>query len=208
MRVIGVTGGVGAGKSTVLGILEEEFQAYVIQADQLGHILMEPGEECYDAVIALFGKEIIKKDKTIDRRRISDVVFTDKDMLLKLNGIIHPAVKQRILRLLGEQKEAGRGICVVEAALFLVERAADAIGEENYQEFCDEVWYVYTEEEIRIRRLMESRGYSREKSLGIIRNQVSDQVFREHTDYVIENNGDLSDTRRQIREGIERNETL
>ena len=105
MRVIGVTGGVGAGKSTVLGILEEEFQAYVIQADQLGHILMEPGEECYDAVIALFGKEIIKKDKTIDRRRISDVVFTDKDMLLKLNGIIHPAVKQRILDLLGEQKD-------------------------------------------------------------------------------------------------------
>ena len=129
MRVIGVTGGVGAGKSTVLGILEEDFQAYVIQADQLGHILMEPGEECYDAVIALFGKEIIKKDKTIDRKRISDVVFTDKDMLLKLNGIIHPAVKQRILDLLGEQKDAGRGICVVEAALFL---------EENYQEFCDE----------------------------------------------------------------------
>ena len=94
MRVIGVTGGVGAGKSTVLGILEEDFQAYVIQADQLGHILMEPGEECYDAVIALFGKEIIKKDKTIDRRRISDVVFTDKDMLLKLNGIIHPAVSR------------------------------------------------------------------------------------------------------------------
>ena len=87
MRVIGVTGGGGAGKSTVLGILEEDFQAYVIQADQLGHILMEPGEKCYDAVIALFGKEIIKKDKTIDRRRISDVVFTDKDMLLKLNGI-------------------------------------------------------------------------------------------------------------------------
>ena len=85
------------------------------------------------------------------------------------------------------------------AALFL---------EEIYQEFCDEVWYVYTEEEIRIRRLMESRGYSREKSLGIIRNQVSDQVFREHTDYVIENNGDLKGTRRQIREGIERNETL
>ena len=199
MITIGITGGVGAGKSTVLGILEKEFDAYVIQADLLGHVLMEPGEECYDAVIALFGKEIIKKDKTIDRRRISDVVFTDKDMLLKLNGIIHPAVKQRILRLISEQREAGRKLCVVEAALFL---------EERYQEFCDEVWYVYTEEEIRIQRLMESRGYSRDKSLGIIRNQVSDQVFRENTDYVIENNGDLEDTRRQIREGIERNETL
>ena len=199
MRVIGVTGGVGAGKSTVLGILEKDFNAYVIQADLLGHVLMEPGEECYDAVIALFGKQIIKKDKTIGRRRISDVVFTDKDMLSKLNGIIHPAVKRRILRLIGEQREKGRGLCVVEAALFL---------EERYQDFCDEVWYVYTEKEIRIQRLMENRGYSREKSLGIIRNQVSDQVFRENTDRVIENNGDLEDTRRQIREGIERNETL
>ncbi|MEQ2370602.1 dephospho-CoA kinase [Blautia sp. CLA-JM-H16] len=199
MRVIGVTGGVGAGKSTVLGIMEKDFGAYVIQADQIGHILMEPGEECYDAVIGLFGKETIKKDKTIDRKRISDVVFTDKEMLLKLNGIIHPAVKSRILRLIQEQREAGREICVVEAALFL---------EEKYQEFCDEVWYVYTEEEIRIQRLMENRGYSREKSLGIIKNQVSDQVFRENTDYVIENNGDLLETRRQIREGIERNETL
>ena len=199
MRVIGVTGGVGAGKSTVLGIMEKDFGAYVIQADQIGHILMEPGEECYDAVIGLFGKETIKKDKTIDRKRISDVVFTDKEMLLKLNGIIHPAVKSRILRLIQEQREAGREICVVEAALFL---------EEKYQEFCYEVWYVYTEEEIRIQRLMENRGYSREKSLGIIKNQVSDQVFRENTDYVIENNGDLLETRRQIREGIERNETL
>ena len=199
MRVIGVTGGVGAGKSTVLGIMEKDFGAYVIQADQIGHILMEPGEECYDAVIGLFGKETIKKDKTIDRKRISDVVFTDKEMLLKLNGIIHPAVKSRILRLIQEQREAGREICVVEAALFL---------EEKYQEFCDEVWYVYTEEEIRMQRLMENRGYSREKSLGIIKNQVSDQVFRENTDYVIENNGDLLETRRQIREGIERNETL
>ena len=105
MRTIGITGGVGAGKSTVLAFLEKKYDAYVIQADEVGHLVMEPGEECYDAVIALFGKEIIKKDKTIDRRRISDVVFTDKDMLLKLNGIIHPAVKQRILDLLDEDDD-------------------------------------------------------------------------------------------------------
>ena len=152
---------------------------------------------CGDRIV---GKEIIKKDKTIDRRRISDVVFTDKDMLLKLNGIIHPAVKQRILRLLWRTEGSGKRNLRCGGCSFFWKK--------NYQEFCDEVWYVYTEEEVRIQRLMESRGYSREKSLGIIRNQVSDQVFREHTDYVIENNGDLSDTRRQIREGIERNETL
>ena len=199
MKIIGITGGVGAGKSTVLAFLRERYDAFVIQADEVGHLVMKPGMECYEPVIRLFGKDVIKNDKTIDRKKVSDVVFGQPDMLQKLNEIIHPAVKRYILRCLEEQKENERKHCVVEAALFL---------EENYQEFCDEVWYVYTEEEIRIQRLMESRGYSREKSLGIIRNQVSDQVFREHTDYVIENNGDLSDTRRQIREGIERNETL
>ena len=199
MKIIGITGGVGAGKSTVLAFLRERYDAFVIQADEVGHLVMKPGMECYEPVIRLFGKDVIKNDKTVDRKKVSDVVFGQPDMLQKLNEIIHPAVKRYILRCLEEQKENERKLCVVEAALFL---------EENYQEFCDEVWYVYTEEEIRIQRLMENRGYSREKSLGIIRNQVSDQVFREHTDYVIENNGDLSDTRRQIREGIERNETL
>nr|WP_294677956.1 dephospho-CoA kinase [uncultured Blautia sp.] len=195
MRIIGVTGGVGAGKSTVLEMLEKNWDAYVIQADHLGHVLMEPGEECYEPVVRLFGKESIKNDKTIDRKRVSDVVFSNKDMLLKLNGIIHPAVKRRILSLLEEQRQAGRKLCVVEAALFL---------EEKYQDFCDEVWYVYTDQEIRIQRLMENRGYSREKSLGIIRNQVSDQTFRGHADRVITNNGSTEDTLRQIREGIEK----
>ena len=75
MKIIGITGGVGAGKSTVLDYLREQFQAYVIQADQVGHQVMEPGEICYSQVIALFGEHILKKDKTIDRKMISDVVF-------------------------------------------------------------------------------------------------------------------------------------
>ena len=199
MITIGITGGVGAGKSTVLDFLEQEYQAYVMKADEIGHLVMEPGQSCYEPVIALFGKQVIKNDKTIDRRLVSDVVFSHPDMLEKLNHIIHPAVKEYIRRQLALKKEEGQRICVVEAALLL---------EDHYEEFCDTVWYIHTDSEIRIRRLMESRGYSRDKSLGIIRNQVSDQVFRENTDYVIENNGDLEDTRRQIREGIERNETL
>ena len=172
----------------------------MIQADQLGHILMEPGEECYDAVIALFGKEIIKKDKTIDRRRISDVVFTDKDMLLKLNGIIHPAVKQRILRSSWRTEGSRKRVSALWRLLFFWKRITRNSAMKSGM--------CIQRRKSGSSRLMESRGYSREKSLGIIRNQVSDQVFREHTDYVIENNGDLKDTRRQIREGIERNETL
>ncbi|MDD5803503.1 dephospho-CoA kinase [Blautia sp. HCP3S3_H10_1] len=199
MKIIGITGGVGAGKSTVLAYLEEKYNAFVIQADEVGHIVMEPGQECYEQVIRLFGKDVIKKDKTIDRKRVSDVVFGQPDLLERLNRIIHPAVKRYILRSLEEQKEEKRELCVVEAALFL---------EEHYQEFCDDVWYIHTDEEIRIRRLMENRGYTRGKSLGIIGNQASEAYFRANTDYTIENNGDLEKTWKQIDEGVRRNETL
>ena len=199
MITIGITGGVGAGKSTVLDFLEQEYQAYVMKADEIGHLVMEPGQSCYKPVIALFGKQIIKNDKTIDRRLVSDVVFSHPDMLEKLNHIIHPAVKEYICRQLALKKEEGQRICVVEAALLL---------EDHYEEFCDTVWYIHTDSEIRIRRLMESRGYTREKSMSIIASQAPEEFFRTHTDYVVTNNTDLEDTWQQIREGIKKYETL
>lgn len=199
MITIGITGGVGAGKSTVLDFLEQEYQAYVMKADEIGHLVMEPGQSCYKPVIALFGKQVIKNDKTIDRRLVSDVVFSHPDMLEKLNHIIHPAVKEYIRRQLALKKEEGQRICVVEAALLL---------EDHYEEFCDTVWYIHTDSEIRIRRLMESRGYTREKSMSIIASQAPEEFFRTHTDYVVTNNTDLEDTWQQIREGIKKYETL
>lgn len=108
MITIGITGGVGAGKSTVLDFLEQEYQAYVMKADEIGHLVMEPGQSCYEPVIALFGKQVIKNDKTIDRRLVSDVVFSHPDMLEKLNHIIHPAVKEYIRRQLALKKEEGQ----------------------------------------------------------------------------------------------------
>ena len=80
MITIGITGGVGAGKSTVLDFLEEKYQAYVMKADEIGHLVMEPGQSCYEPVIALFGRQIIKNDKTIDRRQVSDVVFSHPEL--------------------------------------------------------------------------------------------------------------------------------
>ena len=193
MKIIGITGGVGAGKSTVLDYLREQFHAYVIQADQVGHQVMEPGEICYSQVIALFGEHILKKDKTIDRKAVSDVVFGNEEKLKKLNGIIHPAVRQSVLEDIQLQKEKKTAIVVVEAALLL---------EEHYEKFCDKVWYVHTDREIRISRLMENRGYSREKSESIISSQAPDEYFAKHADYIIRNNGDIKDTWLQVEEGI------
>lgn len=193
MITIGITGGVGAGKSTVLDFLEERYQAYVMKADEIGHLVMEPGQACYEPVTALFGKQVIKEDKTIDRRQVSDVVFSRPDMLERLNEIIHPAVKRYIRRQLELKRQQGQKICVVEAALLL---------EDHYDAFCDKVWYIHTDQEIRIERLMSSRGYTREKAENIIARQATEGFFREHADYIIQNNGDLDETWRQIEEGI------
>lgn len=194
MKTIGITGGVGAGKSTVLSYLEEKFGAFVIQADLIGHKVMEPGERCYIPVTQLFGKDVIKEDKTIDRKRISDVVFSKKELLEKLNQIIHPAVRAYILEQLEEERLHGRKLCVVEAALLL---------EEHYEEFCDQVWYIHADQEVRIERLMKTRGYTRQKAENIIKNQATEAFFRMHADYVIENNKDLEKTYQEIMEGIE-----
>ena len=193
MKIIGITGGVGAGKSTVLDHLEKQYNACVLQADKIGHLVMEPGGICYGQVIALFGTQIIKNDKTIDRKMVSDVVFAHEEMRQKLDDIIHPAVKSYILDKIEEQKKAGCTLMIVEAALLL---------EDHYDAFCDKVWYIHTDQEIRIERLMSSRGYTREKAENIIARQATEGFFREHADYIIQNNGDLDETWRQIEEGI------
>ncbi len=193
MKVIGLTGGVGAGKSTVLAYIEKICSAVVIQADQAGHLVMAPGERCYEPMIALFGKQIIKKDKTIDRRMVSDVVFGDERMRQKLNALLHPAIREYILEKIGEERKKGKELVVVEAALLL---------EDHYDDFCDKIWWVYAEKEVRIARLMESRGYTREKAENIMIRQASDSFFRQHADFIVKNNGDLEETYRQVEEGI------
>ena len=180
MKIIGITGGVGAGKSTVLDHLEKQYNACVLQADKIGHLVMEPGSICYGQVIALFGKQIIKNDKTIDRKMVSDVVFAHEEMRQKLDDIIHPAVKSYILDKIEEQKKAGCTLMIVEAALLL---------EDHYDAFCDKVWYIHTDQEIRIERLMSSRGYTREKAENIIARQATEGFFREHADYIIQKHG-------------------
>lgn len=193
MKIIGITGGVGAGKSTILDYLSQKHNAYVIQADKIGHLVMEPGGLCYEQVIALFGRQVIKNDKTIDRGQVSDVVFGNELMRQSLDDIIHPAVREYILEEIKKQKQAGCRLLIVEAALLL---------EEHYEEFCDAVWYIHTDAEIRIQRLMDSRGYTRAKAESIIARQASEEFFREHADYVITNNGNLKATWEQIEEGI------
>ena len=189
MKIIGVTGGVGAGKSTVLNYLEKRYGAKLILADLVGHEVMEPGHEAYEQVVQAFGQEIVSADKTIDRKTLGAIVFADEKKRMILNRIIHPAVRQEILRRLEAAELLHLSYAVVEAALFL---------EENYDAFCDETWYIYTDEKIRRQRLKESRGYSDERIDQIFRSQKTHEEFQKRCLFMIDNNGSEEETFRQI----------
>ena len=185
-RVIGITGGVGAGKSAVLSILKEIYHAQIIEADQIGHEVMEPGAVCYEQVVNRFGRRILKPDGTIDRGLLGGIVFSDGEALESLNAIVHPAVKKEVR----ERIEKSRApIVAVEAALLL---------EDHYDDFCSEVWYVSVPIEERIRRLMTSRSYSREKCLAVMENQLPEEEFLKRCHFVIDNSQNFSYTKEQI----------
>ena len=190
MRTIGITGGVGCGKSAVIKYIEDHYNARIIFADNLAYELESPGHECYDDIVALLGREILDEDGCIDKHAMAAKIFADPDLLLQVNGIIHPAVKRYILQAVDEEKAAGRyDLFVLEAALLI---------EEKYYEILDELWYVRCDADIRRGRLKTTRGYSDEKIDQIMSSQCDDETFIRYCAHVIDNNGSLEEAYAQV----------
>lgn len=190
MKVIGITGGVGAGKSEILNYLKVNHKAKVVEADKVGHMLMEPGGACYYSIVEKFGSSILNGDQTINRAKLSKIVFADASLLEALNKIIHPRVKAHIVSEIAKERAYHRtNLFVVEAALLL---------EDHYDVICDEIWYIDTKMDVRIKRLKETRGYDDEKIAGIMANQKSPEEFQSACQAVIDNSGSLIETFTQI----------
>lgn len=185
--IIGITGGVGCGKSTVLDILYKDYDALVIEADKVAHKLMGKGEAIYNAEIEHFGDRILSDNRDIDRKKLAEIIFPDEKELEWVNSLVHPKVKEYIMDAIKKNKD--RPYIIIEAALLI---------EAGYTDICDKIWYIYTDKETRIQRLLDNRGYTREKSEEIIANQLEDRIYREYSDYVIDNSNDIEDTKRQI----------
>ena len=179
MKVLGITGGVGSGKSTVLEYLRESYGAYLIECDDVGRKLQEPGETCYRPMIELFGRQVVKEDNSIDRRAVAQMVFRDSRLREELNAIVHPAVKERVNQLITEHQDSP--LIVVEAALLL---------DDHYDEICDEIWYIYADEDTRRRRLKDSRGYTDERITQMFRSQRADESFRALCALTIDNSSE------------------
>lgn len=192
MKIIGITGGIGTGKSTVLNILKDKFQAYIIETDKLAHLLMLPGENAYLNIVETFGENILNEDKSINRGYLGNIVFRDKEALERLNNIVHPAVKEYILKDI-EQKKAEHKIeyYVIEAALLI---------EDGYKAICDELWYIYVDKDERIRRLLLGRGGSVEKWEAVMKSQSDEDYYRKYCDRVINNGKSIEYTENIINE--------
>ena len=196
MKVIGLTGGVGAGKSSVLEWMREEWNAYVIVTDLVGRRLMEPGGATYRSLLETFGETILAGDGTIRRERLAELVFRDEASVQRVNAIVHPLVKEAVAQELEQVRQAQtHAYAVVESAL---------LREGGLTEFCDAVWYLYASSAVRIKRLMESRGYTRQRCQAVMDRQLSDEQFRREADAVIDNSGDFEDTKQQIRNLLKR----
>ncbi len=191
MYFIGITGGVGAGKSEILSFLEQMAGVVVVRADELAKELMRPGEVCYDRLAKAFANEgIFDNEGNLLAERMSRQIFSDEKKRRIANGIVHPAVKERICHMVEEARRSGQvRLFFFEAALLL---------EEHYEKLCDEIWYIYASEAVRRKRLAQLRGYSNEKITSILNSQMKEEVFRKRCQRIIDNDGNLCTAKEEV----------
>ena len=191
-QVIGITGGIGCGKSVVMDLLEKEYGAAVILADTVGHDLMKPGAINYNGILERFGTDILLENGEIDRKKLGALVFGNQDNLNALNQITHPNIINEIQSRINTylKDDAVTFVCLESAILF----------DTGLDKLCDTTWYVYANEKVRIERLMAGRDYTEEYCKTVMAKQTGEDVYREKSDIVIDNSGSVNDTRLQIKE--------
>ncbi len=189
-NIIGITGGVGAGKSQVLTYLGNNYSSKLIFSDNVANDIKKKGYPAYDKIVALLGEVILGEDLEIDKAAMARVIFNDKKMLKQINSILHPAVNDYIIDMIDKERaENAVDFVFVEAALLI---------ENGYKDIVDELWLIYADEDTRRERLRASRGYSDDKITEIFKSQLDEKSFRENCDFVIDNSGVLEDTYMQI----------
>ena len=188
MLKIGLTGGIGTGKSLVTRFLQEQ-GANVINADLLGHEAYLPGTVGFEQVVSEFGEEIVGEDGHVDRQKLGPIVFSDPSNMDRLNAIMHPLIKDMIQTQLDDVEGKGQLIAIVEAAVLI---------EAGWESLFDEVWVVIADEEEIISRLASRNGLSREDSQKRINSQMTSIERSAHGDVIINNTGSVEDLKENV----------
>lgn len=189
MKVIGITGGVGSGKTQVLEYLHDRYGATVCQADAVGKKLQKKGTDCFAAIVDYFGTRILDEKGELDRNRLADIVFVDEEKLAVLNTIVHPAVKEVVCQKIARERRRNTNLFLLESALLI---------EDHYEEICDELWYIHADDDIRRKRLIYARGYSVKKVDDMIAAQLPKSTYLKYCDRVIDNSRTFEETEMQL----------
>jgi dephospho-CoA kinase len=179
MKVIGITGGIGSGKSTILNILKDTYNAFVISTDHIDHKLMEKGNISYNLIVENFGSGILDQEGNINRKKLGAIVYNNPEKLLLLNSLSHPYVMKHVIDIIEEKRKEKVALICVETAL---------PKEAGLSNFCDEIWYIHASENIRRERLQKSRNYTNEKIDTIFYNQIKENEYRKISTHIIDNN--------------------
>ena len=180
--VYGVTGGIGAGKSEILRYISDHYDCRVLKADEVGRELMRKGRSVYKALVQGFGPELLLPDGEIDRTKLAEWIFSDPALQKKANEIEHPIIRDSIIRRIRRAKTRH---VFLEAALL---KEGDLIP------LCQAVIVVTASRDVRVERLMASRGYTREKSLRVMDGQLQAEDFLRLADHVIDTGGSLPES--------------
>ncbi len=195
MKLIGITGGVGAGKSEILSFIKKHYRCEIILADEAANRIKLPGEACYEKLVKLLGREVLDEKSFIDKNKMAAKIFFDKSLLNKVNAIIHPMVREYL------EKEVDRARREGNVELFFIEAAL--LIENGYCDFVDEMWYIYASADVRRERLKKYRGYDDAKIDRIMASQLSEEHFRLNSDFVVDNSSTLEAAYGQIMKRLE-----
>ncbi len=190
MKVIGLTGGIGSGKSTVSQFLSE-LGANVLDADKVGHQCYQPGTEAWKDVVDAFGEEIVAPDGSIDRKKLGPIVFGDPEALIRLNQIMHPRMYDMMADQIEEYRLGGVEVVVLEAAILF---------EAGWTPLVDEIWITVASEPTVVQRVRERTGLPEEQIRSRIRSQLSNEERKGKADLVISNDGGLDELREKVEE--------
>jgi dephospho-CoA kinase len=187
VKVIGLTGNIGCGKSSVARFLQE-LGAGFIDADQVGHDIYDPGTPGWQAVVQAFGSDILDETGRVDRKKLSQKVFNSPDNLKKLNELLHPLIRRQVENALEQFRLQGKEVTVLEAILLV---------EAGWREMVDQLWLVVAPKDLTLSRL-EGRGLPESEALARMARQPPAEERLRYADVVIRNDGDLDDLRKQV----------
>ena len=188
MRVIGLTGGIGSGKSTVAGFLKD-LGAHIIDADKVGHKAYEPQSPGWEAVLNEFGNDLLLDDNSIDRKKLGRLVFDNPNALERLNKAIHPIIHQMVKKEIGSLRETGAKVVVLEAALLF---------EANWQGLADEVWTTTVPEEIAFHRIINRNALNADQVRARMNSQMSPDEKVRLAQVSINTNKPLEDVHQKV----------